>query len=76
MVKYFYNCNHNVKLIFTFSAENELKTIWTDTPETRERRGKTVVNMVIFGKVQEEFNTFVHTFIQKPPTQDPSAGRT
>lgn len=61
-------------LIYISTADNDLKTIWTDTPETRERRGKTLVNMVISGKVQEEFNTFIHKFIPKPMAKESSAG--
>lgn len=76
--------NGNMRLIYLrmqtyneyiFFSDNELKTIWTDTPETRERRGKTVVNMVILGKIQEHFNTFIHTFVQKPAAEGSSAGK-
>lgn len=46
----------------TARTENYISTMWTDTPEARQKRRKALTDLCVVGRPIEEFNTFHHIF--------------
>lgn len=59
-------------LCIPLGTDNSISTIWTDTPEARERRHKALIDQYIVSRPIADFDRFSHVFKSSQITTDGS----